>query len=222
MCTLDSWSQCGLLTKGTPTLSASPDSTALGGGRSCHVRACFTLSQRETSLHQNSSTKTSLQRPDYNLHHSALPHLLQKPSLDTLCSRIPVFMGQARGILSSENFTIQMDSPWKEILSFSHYVMSDSMQPRGLQHTRLLCPPPSPGVCSDSCPLSRWCCLTVSSPATRFFFCLQSFLSVAKKSRLITSPSIPPSLLGRGPLTSSWGQCWLEKKNNQMSSHSHS
>ena len=214
--------QHGLLTKGTATLSASPESSALGRGRSCHVPACFTLSQRGDSIHQNSSTKTSLQRPDYNLHHSAHPHVFQKPSLDTFSSCIPAFMGQAHGILSSDNLTIQMDSPWKEILSFSHYVMSDSMRPRRLQHTRLLCPPLSPRVCSDSCPLSQWCYLTISPPATLFSFCFQSFPSVAKKHRLITLPSILPSLLGRGALTSSWRQCWLEKKNNQVSSQPHS
>jgi len=39
--------------------------------------------------------------------------------------------------------------------------MSFSWQPRGLQHTTLLCPPLSPRVCSDSCPLNRWCYLTI-------------------------------------------------------------
>ena len=43
-----------------------------------------------------------------------------------------------------------------------------------LEHTRLLCPPLSPGICSNSCPLSQWCCLTISSSATSFSFCLQS------------------------------------------------
>ena len=46
---------------------------------------------------------------------------------------------------------------------------------RGLEHTRLLCPPLSPGVCSDSCLLSQWCYLTISSSATPFSFWLQSF-----------------------------------------------
>ena len=45
----------------------------------------------------------------------------------------------------------------------------------GLQHTRLLRPPLSPEICSDSCPLSQWCYLTISSSATRFSFCLQSY-----------------------------------------------
>ena len=52
--------------------------------------------------------------------------------------------------------------------------MSDSLQLQGLQHTRLLCPPISPRVCLDLCPLSRWCYPTISSSATPFSFCLQS------------------------------------------------
>ena len=43
----------------------------------------------------------------------------------------------------------------------------------GLQHTRLLCPSPTPGACSNSCPLSRWCNPTVSSSVV--LFCFQSF-----------------------------------------------
>ena len=38
---------------------------------------------------------------------------------------------------------------------FSHSVMSDSLQPRGLQHARLPCPSPTPRVYSNSCPLSQ-------------------------------------------------------------------
>ena len=53
--------------------------------------------------------------------------------------------------------------------------MSDSLQPYGLQHARLLCPSLSPRVCSDSCPLRPWCYLSISSSATSFSFCLQSF-----------------------------------------------
>ena len=48
--------------------------------------------------------------------------------------------------------------------------MSDCLRPHGLQHTRLLCPLLSPGVCSNSCPLSQWCCLTISSSAASFPF----------------------------------------------------
>ena len=44
--------------------------------------------------------------------------------------------------------------------------MSNSLWPHGLQHTRLLCPPLSPRVCSISCPLSWWCHQTISSSVT--------------------------------------------------------
>ena len=37
------------------------------------------------------------------------------------------------------------------------------------------CPPLSTGVCSNSCPLSQWCYLTISRSAAPFFFCPQSF-----------------------------------------------
>ena len=46
--------------------------------------------------------------------------------------------------------------------------------PHGLQYTRLRCLPLSPVVCSDSCRLSQWCCLTFLFSAALFSFCLQS------------------------------------------------
>ena len=39
------------------------------------------------------------------------------------------------------------------LVQFSCLVMSDSLQPHGLQYARLLCPPPTAGVYSNSCPL---------------------------------------------------------------------
>ena len=48
-------------------------------------------------------------------------------------------------------------------LLFSHSVMSDSLQPHGLQHARFPCPSPVPGACSNSCPLSQWYHPTISS-----------------------------------------------------------
>ena len=42
-------------------------------------------------------------------------------------------------------------------------------------HTRLPCPSPPPGACSNSCPSSQWCHPTNSSSAIPFSSCLQSF-----------------------------------------------
>ena len=53
-------------------------------------------------------------------------------------------------------------------LLFSCSVESDSLWPHGLQHTRLPCPSPSPGICSDSCPLSWWHHPIISSSAVPF------------------------------------------------------
>ena len=50
-----------------------------------------------------------------------------------------------------------------------------TLWPHGLQHTRLPCPSLSPGVCSNSCPLSQWCYLTISFSAALFSSCPQSF-----------------------------------------------
>ena len=59
-------------------------------------------------------------------------------------------------------------------VQFSCSVMSNSLQPHGLQHTRLLCPSPNPGDCSNSCPSSRWCHLTISFSVIPFSSLLQS------------------------------------------------
>ena len=53
--------------------------------------------------------------------------------------------------------------------------MSNSVWRRGLQHAGLPCPSPSPGACSNSCPLSRWCNPTISSCVVPFSSCPQSF-----------------------------------------------
>ena len=53
--------------------------------------------------------------------------------------------------------------------------MSDSLQPHGLQHTRLPYPSPIPGAYSNSCPSSQWCHPTILSSVIPFSSRLQSF-----------------------------------------------
>ena len=60
-------------------------------------------------------------------------------------------------------------------VQFSRSVVSDSLQPHGLQHTRLPCPSPIPRAYPNSCPLSRWCHPTISSSVVPFSSCPQSF-----------------------------------------------
>ena len=60
-------------------------------------------------------------------------------------------------------------------VQFSYSVVSNSLQPHGLQHTRLPCLWPIPGACSNSCPSSWWCHPTISSSVVPLSSCLQSF-----------------------------------------------
>ena len=59
-------------------------------------------------------------------------------------------------------------------VQFSHSVVSDSLQPHELQHTRPPCPSPTPGAYPKPCPLSRWCHPTISSSVVPFS-CPQPF-----------------------------------------------
>ena len=63
---------------------------------------------------------------------------------------------------------------WNSV-QFSHLVVSNSLKPNELQHTRSPCPPPTPRAYPNSCPLSRWCHITISSSVIPFSSFLQSF-----------------------------------------------
>ena len=67
--------------------------------------------------------------------------------------------------------TVRPESGVKLLLLFSHSVMSDSLRPSGLQHARLPCPSPSPRVCSNSCPLNRWCYPVIHSMLYHLILC---------------------------------------------------
>ena len=60
-------------------------------------------------------------------------------------------------------------------VQFSCSVVSNSLWPHRLQHTRPPCPSPTPRAHSNSCPSSWWCHPTILSSVVPFSFCLQSF-----------------------------------------------
>ena len=97
-----------------------------------------------------------------------------------------------------------MNSAKFNSVQFSRPVVSDSLQPQGLQHARPPCPSPTPRVYPNSCPLSRWCHPTISSSVVCFSSCPQSlpasgsfqmsqlFASVGQSTGVSASTSVLP------------------------------
>ena len=108
-------------------------------------------------------------------------------------------------------------STMKRPVQFSRSVTSDSLRPHELQHTRPPCPSPTPGACSNSCPLSQWCHSTISSSVIPFSSCLQSFPASGSfpMSRLFTLIELPRGILEKAMAphssTLAWKIPWAEE-----------
>ena len=92
-------------------------------------------------------------------------------------------------ILKSRDITLPTNVHLFSSVQFSLSVISNSLRPHEPQHARLPCPSPTPRVYPNSCPLSRWCHPTISSPVIPFSSCLQSFPTSGsfQMSQLFTS-----------------------------------
>ena len=77
---------------------------------------------------------------------------------------------------------------------FSHSVVSDSLWPHELQHTRPPCPSTTPRVYPNPCPLSRGCHPTISSSVVPFSSCLHSFPASGSFSRVNSSRQVVKGL----------------------------
>ena len=80
-------------------------------------------------------------------------------------------------------------------VQLSRSVVSNSLQPHGLQHARLPCSSPTPGAYSNSCPLSRWCHPTISSSCRPLLLLPSIFPSIS----IFSSESV---------LHIRWRKCW--------------
>ena len=69
-------------------------------------------------------------------------------------------------------------------VKFSRSLVSNSLGPHGLQHARLPCPSTTPGACSNSSPLSRWCHPTICVPLPLLPLIFPSIRVFYKKSVL--------------------------------------
>ena len=76
---------------------------------------------------------------------------------------------------TSASVMVSRDGALNDSVQLSRSVVSDSLQPNGSQNAGPPCPSPTPGVYSNSCPLSQWCHPTISSSVVPFSSHLQSF-----------------------------------------------
>jgi len=90
-------------------------------------------------------------------------------------SGVHVFVGLFLDFFVPLIYLYKISQFWLVSVQFSHSVVSNSLWPHRLQHTRLLCPSPTPGACSNSHPSSWLFHPTISSPVVLFSSCLQSF-----------------------------------------------
>ena len=79
-------------------------------------------------------------------------------------------------INSSSFLAASLGFPMYESESVRYSVVSDSLWPQGLQHARLPYPSLSPGICSNSCPLSCLCHPTIQSSVIPFSYCFPLWL----------------------------------------------
>ena len=102
----------------------------------------------------------------FHMMYSAYKLNKQGDNIQPWCSPFPVWTRSSEFEYRITELQPKVDRNTYESISsvqFSRSVMSDSLWPRGLQHTRPPCPSPTPRVHSNSCPLSRWCHPTISS-----------------------------------------------------------
>ena len=80
---------------------------------------------------------------------------IREPEPQTLSTAFHSRTGIYMAKLSQDNQSLSQGFQWNCSVQFSCSVVSDSLQPHGQQHTRSPSPLPTPGVYSNSCPLSR-------------------------------------------------------------------
>ena len=151
-----SWLSDGLILTSPLISLTSPWLSQLSSLGACHFSTCL---PEVTSLSPWLNAICFSYIIYFNPHKNPMIQVLL--SLSPLCRRRNRLIKKSNILLNS--------------VQFSCSVVSDSLWPHGLQHTRLPCPSPTPGACSNSCPLSQWCHPTISSSVIPFISHFQFF-----------------------------------------------
>ena len=120
--------------------------------------------------------------PKNRIHTGGPEMYILAPLLFPRATGYPYLIKQSSSSSSAlDHFLLSLDKDmslrkiWMSSVQFSRSVVSDTLWPHGLQRARLPCPSPTPGACSDSCPLNQCWHPTVSSSVIPFSSCHQSF-----------------------------------------------
>ena len=136
----------------------------------CHSGLNFTrngwLTMGRRQIHWQQEDKEN-KRPEYWMDCS---RVLKSPSI-----MVAVMVERERQWSRGQNLQWIRGSDQETLLLFNCSAMSDSLRPHGLQQARLPCPLPSPEICPNSYPLSRWCHPTILSSVEPFSSYIQSF-----------------------------------------------
>ena len=104
---------------------------------------------------------------------SPVPGILQARTLEWVAFLSPMHESESEVTQLCPTLRDRIDCN-PPLVQFSRSVMSDSLRPHELQHTRPPCPSPTPRVYSNSCPSSRWCHPAILSSVIPFSSCPQS------------------------------------------------
>ena len=102
---------------------------------------------------------------------------LKEISLNILCKEKPYFVWKYSNYYRNMNayfLSLKFHLFFFSSVQFSRSVVSESLRPHELQHTRPPCPSPTPRVHPNSCPSSQWCHPAISSSVVPFSSCPQS------------------------------------------------
>ena len=169
--------------------SRAKDNRVLTGEHTGHSKISHTTTQVKT-LHMDITKWSNWNQTDHILCSRRWRSYIQpaktKPGVD-YGSDHELFIAKFRLKLKKVGKTTRSFSSVQSLSYVQHFTIPRT----GLQHTRFLCPSPSPRACSNSCTLSRWCCATITSSIIPFS-CLQSFLASGSSHQVVKVLELHP------------------------------
>ena len=151
----------------------------------CSLKSSLNTSNRKLSSNslslwllyilKNQNKFSNKTQQNYKMNQIQINSIIQATD-DVVATEWPFAMRHGRGLLDCSMHDLPCAMWGLSSVQLSCPVVSNSLWPHGLQFSRLPCPSPTSGACSNSCPSSRWCHPAILSSVVLFSSCFQSFL----------------------------------------------